>query len=381
MKRCFKRGHVLAFLVCVAHSACGGGGSNQTPGTGGMGGGQAPGAPPGTPGAPAAGAGGGQVAAGGAGGAPGAPGMGGRGGGAPRGDAGGQPNTDGGGSMPVPADVAAACTTYAGAICAKMMACSPAELQADFGDMATCASRKALTCTSGAGAPGGMVNAQVLMGCVAELGAAACDAFATRGVASCLIKGRRGDGDACASDFQCGSGFCKRTRGVNCGSCTPLGRPMSPCAESIECGPNLECSDAGACVVPSAVGGPCSAAQACKYGTYCAGNNTCAAQGEMAGAACMGRDACSGQKGLVCSNNRCAAIVFAKPGQACGGQGVLLCEASADCVLGQQGNMGTCSMVAKDGESCAMGKSCLAPAECLSGLCDIPRGTDTGFCN
>jgi hypothetical protein len=296
-----------------------------------------------------------------------------------RGDAGGQPRVDAG-SMPVGPDVVQACNAYAGAICARMLACQPAELQTDFGDLATCTARKVLACNASAGAPGAMVNAAGLMACVGDLGNAACDAFATRGIASCLIKGRRGDGDGCASDWQCGSSFCKRTKGINCGSCTPLGRVTTPCTDSIECGPGLECSGAGACAMPSAVGGACNAMTPCKFGTFCSGA-ACAAQGEMVGAACMGRESCAGEKGLVCSQNRCAAIRFSKTGEPCGGQGVSVCESSADCAITGQGNMGSCSVVASDGQSCTDGRSCLLPAECISGLCEIPRGTDTGFCN
>jgi hypothetical protein len=373
MQRCFKRGHVLGVFACLAYGACGGGGGGGSGGTAGA----AP-VPPGV----TAGSGGGNVAAGGAGGAGGAPagGAGAAGTGGRRGDAGGQPSNDSG-VMPVSPEVLQACAAYGSAICAKLMVCSPAELQADYGDMATCAARRALACTAGASAPGSLVKPPMLMACATGLAAGACDAFGTRGIEACVLKGSRGDGDACASDFQCGSGFCKRTRGINCGSCTPLGRAdVSPCADSTECGVGLECSGTGVCKTPSAVGGPCSNAQPCKLGAYCR-TNVCAAQVEMAGAACQGQDSCSGQKGLICTANRCAAIVFAKPGQMCGGPGVSICEGSGDCNVGQQGNMGVCSMVAADGESCLMGKSCLAPAECLSGICDIPRGTDTGFCN
>jgi hypothetical protein len=330
MKRCFSRGEGLGLLILVANAvvyggACGGGGDDGVAGP----------------------------------------------------SPGGQPA--GAGSTPVPADVAQACSTYGRAVCGKLSACSPAELQADFGDMNACAAREALACVAGAGAPGAQISVAVLMACAGELGGATCDLFATRGVASCLLKGRRGDGDGCASDFQCGSGFCKRTRGINCGSCTPFGRVGSPCAEPSECGPGLECSINGACAAPSAPGMPCGNDQPCRFGAYCAGQ-TCAAQVETAGAACQGRDSCAAHRGLVCSQSQCAAIAFARAGQACGGPGILLCEASGDCVIGQ-GAAGVCSMVARDGQSCANGQSCLAPAECLSGVCDIPRGTDTGFCN
>ena len=282
--------------------------------------------------------------------------------------------------MPVAPEVEAACRTYGNATCAKLMACAPADLLADYGDLATCNARRALACTAGASAPGSAVSATLLMACAAELPSGACEAFLTRGIGSCFLRGGRADGDGCASDFQCGSAFCKRTRGINCGTCTPLGRANSPCADSTECSTGLECSGQGFCLPPSAVGGPCSAAQPCKLGAYCAANGVCGAQLEMAGAACQGRDSCSGQRGLICSQDRCAAVPFSKPGQACGGAGVIVCEASGDCILGPQGNMGVCSMVASDGESCA-GKSCLSPAECISGICEIPRATDTGFCN
>ena len=364
MIRCFKRGPVLSVHVFLAYSACGGG-------EGGSGAGVGDGAAPVPPGVTAG------ADAGGAGGADGA---GGAGGGVQRGDGGGQPSNDSN-TMSVSPEVVQACSAYGRAICGKLIACSPAELQADYGDMAVCAARRALACTAGASAPGSLVNAPMLMACATELGLGACDAFGTRGIGACLLKGSRGDGDSCASDFQCGSGFCKRTRGINCGSCTPLGRAdSSPCGDSTECGVGLECSLTGLCKTPSAVGGPCSNAQPCKLGAYCAGT-TCAAQVEMVGAACQGQNSCSAQKGLVCTANSCAAVVFVPPGGACGGGGVAICEGSGDCNVGQQGNMGVCSMVASDGESCLQGKSCLAPAECLSGICDIPRGTDTGFCN
>ena len=225
----------------------------------------------------------------------------------------------------------------------------------------------------------GRITAALLMACVGELGGAACDAFATHGVAACLLKGRRGDGDGCASDFQCASAFCKRTRGINCGSCTPLGRASSPCAESIECGPGLECSLGGACVAPSAPACP-AATPSPASSARIAPVRPAPPRSRWPGAACQARDSCAAQKGLVCSQNRCAAIAFARPGQACGGQGILLCEASGDCAAGA-GQHGHLLHRGHGRQSCAAGQSCLAPAECLSGICDIPRGTDTGFCN
>ena len=209
------------------------------------------------------------------------------------------------------------------------------------------------------------------MACVGELAAGACDAFATRGLAACLLPGRRGDGDGCASDFQCGSGFCKRTRGINCGSCTPLGRVGSPCAESPECGAGLECAEIGQCVAPAAVGGACNPSQPCRFGAYCGADNLCAAQVDQSGGPCQARGSCAAQRGLVCSQNRCLPFVFARTGQACGGQGILLCEASGDCVLGP-GNDGVCSQVARDGEACTAGKSCLAPPNASAGSATSP---------
>ena len=149
----------------------------------------------------------------------------------------------------------------------------------------------------------------------------------------------------------------------------------APCGAG-DCGATLECSDSGTCQLPSVVGGPCGANQPCKAGSYCAGAQ-CAAQVELNGA-CQVAAACAGQKGFACVQQRCQAIRFAPPGQACGLASSILCQGSSECNI-QQGTMGTCSKVANDNAACGgAAGSCLAPADCISGLCKIPTG---GECN
>jgi hypothetical protein len=256
------------------------------------------------------------------------------------------------------------------------MACDQSHLMTDYGDMATCARRRAQQCQAAAVAPGAALTPPMVDACATALGGADCTAYLYNAVAACALKGKRNDGSGCADDWQCGSGLCKRDRGVNCGACSPFAAVGNPCGER-DCGPNLECSDVRVCAVPAAVGGPCSNAQPCRAGGYCRGT-VCAAQVETMGAACQGAGACSGQKGLVCVQQVCAVVPFAQSGQACGGQSPSspVCQGSSECTLQGTSAMGTCSMVVNDGEACAPGKSCLAPADCISGTCQIPRGAD-----
>jgi hypothetical protein len=276
------------------------------------------------------------------------------------------------------AQFAQACSAYAAAVCNKLAGCEQSRMVADYGDMGTCTSRRTAQCMAAAVAPGAMLTPPMLDACSTALQAANCDAYLYNAVAACVLKGRRGDGGGCADSWQCSSGLCKRGRGLNCGSCAPFAAAGTACGEG-DCGPNLECADSGVCATPSAVGGPCGNAQPCRAGGFCRGN-ACAAQIEMMGAACMGAASCSGQKGLVCVQQQCAAVPFAQAGQACGGQGPasVFCQGSSECTLAGQAqqNMGTCSMVVRDGEGCGDGKSCLAPADCISGICQIPRGAE-----
>jgi hypothetical protein len=293
---------------------------------------------------------------------------------------GGGAGPSGGGGVGSPAespDVVQACGGYAGALCGRLEACSPSELQINYGDRATCAARQALGCREAAAATGSMVTAAMLGACTTQLGTAACDAFFYGTVAACAFKGVRDDGYGCASDWQCRSGLCRRVLDQNCGACAPPLPEGGTCADESDCAANLECSDSAVCKSPSGAGMPCSEAQPCRVGTYCQ-NGSCAEQVAQAGAACQEASACSGQKGLFCNTGArmCAAFKVARSGEACGAEaGGAICGASSECR--PRDDRFVCSMVARDGETCGTeGASCLLPAACIAGTCRIPRGLD-----
>ena len=294
-----------------------------------------------------------------------------------RSDAGGQPRTDAS-SMPVSASVLQACQTYAGAVCAKLSTCSPAELQADYGDLRTCTARKALACSAGAGAPGAAISAAGLMACVGELAAGACDAFATRGLAACLLPGRRGDGDGCAS-ISSAAPACKRTRGINCGSCTPLGRVGSPCAESPECGAGLECAEIGQCVAPAAVGGACNPSQPCRFGAYCGADNLCAAQVDQSGGPCQARGSCAAQRGLV--SRRTAAFPSCSPAPARPAVARASCCARPAALRAGAWQRRRLLAGGPRRRGLHRRQEAWPPPNASAGSATSPAVTDTGFCN
>jgi hypothetical protein len=333
----------LALLVLVSTVAC--------LGDGGSGGATPPGA--------------GGAAGGGGSGLGGRPGGGGIGGNRPAPDA----------AVQASPEFNTACSAYANSFCRKLMECEPATVTVDFNDMATCITRKSAQCQLAVVAPGAMLTPPTLMACAGQLGVNTCENIRYKQVPACNFRGRKLDGAACADSWQCGSGICTRTRGVNCGTCARELGMNAQCGEN-DCGATLECSDNLLCQIPSDVGGACSAAQPCKAGTYCAGNQ-CAAQVEVANGACPVNAACAGHKGFACVQQQCQPIQYARTGQACGMGNSILCQGSSECSIAQ-GNTGTCSGVALDNQACggAAGSSCLAPAECMGGFCKIPVGAE-----
>src|SRR5262245_37372981 len=117
MKPC-TRGLAMALLVVVVEGACGGDDNKPTTPAPSSGSGGSPGnvpappPPPATPGNPAN---------------PGAAG-----------------NPDGG--AVAGGEFLQACSAYATAVCAKLMACERSRLITDYGDMGTCASRRTTQC-------------------------------------------------------------------------------------------------------------------------------------------------------------------------------------------------------------------------------------------
>ena len=229
-------------------------------------------------------------------------------------------------------DFAQACAGYASALCAKMQAARRRICRIAHGDMATCVTRRGLGCTEAATAPGSTLTPDLFTACTTQLGSASCDGFSLRNIAACAFAGTRNDGAACAVDWQCRNGRCKRDRDSGCGLCARLLPAGAECDQE-DCAANLECSDARRCAMPSGPGMPCSEAQPCQSGTYCS-TGMCATPAADEGAACQDRNSCLGQKGLYCdvAMRKCAATRLAQSGQTCGTEaGAAICSASSEC--------------------------------------------------
>jgi hypothetical protein len=271
-----------------------------------------------------------------------------------------------------PAERKKACADYSQALCNKLTACMPSTIKIQYGDAAACAARYALQCEDANSTGDSGVTIASVGTCVQALGAASCEDLFYRNVAACRFSGARQNGSGCTDDAQCGSSNCKRVVSQLCGICGAFVPAGGDCSVDVDkCAPGLDCNNDGICVAPVGAGMPCSDGKPCKIGLYCKAG-VCAAQSAMVGAACT-PDSCDGLKGLGCgeASKKCEMIMLAKAGQPCGDGAPDFCEAGSVCAVDAAGK-GVCSTVVKDGELCDANKSCLSPAECIDGTCQIP---------
>jgi hypothetical protein len=127
------------------------------------------------------------------------------------------------------------------------------------------------------------------------------------------------------------------------------------------------------------MGAACSASAPCRANLYCSAiSNTCATP-LAAGASCMGdTGACDLRKGVSCNflsmAPKCETVAAAKAGQPCGiVNGTLtLCIALDACPGATLTAPGACVAPAGDGQACNNDAHCLAPANCVGGLCRLP---------
>jgi hypothetical protein len=277
-----------------------------------------------------------------------------------------------------------ACTDYATALCTKIGACSPV-LQLVYGDVATCTSRVALTCSLTLGLPGSPSLPGPLEACSASLANVTCDDLLSGNTpAGCMVMGSETDGLACADDAQCASGRCVKPVAGGCGTCgTPPGAGAS-CATSA-CAPGLECGKSSKiCVARAKLGDSCNADRPCLPSLACMGVNgsgTCVtpiAAGGKCDPAQKDFAGCDSSHAYYCSGftNTCQLYNFAQAGEACGlVNGATLCAKSGVCTPNDAGAfMGTCVAAAADGTACDanVGPNCLPPAFCYQGFCRLP---------
>jgi hypothetical protein len=288
-----------------------------------------------------------------------------------------------------------ACTQNAMARCTKLMACSPAELAARWGDVATCETRLALGCRAALAAPGTAATPTGTIQCADALTASACGDFLGKSPPpACLPPmGPTAAAGTCEFSGQCASGFCGVAATSLCGACEPEPQVGSSCA-TVDCGPTLTCVAATmTCENRVALSGACGKGLPCDVGLACVGATavamgTCQAAPTTVGAVCdparkTGPD-CSAVAGLTCDHatKQCVTQPLAAATMPCGliNNVEVRCTGPATCVGAMGAQPGTCVAPAADGAACdsATGPDCETPARCVptaagtAGTCQLP---------
>jgi hypothetical protein len=277
---------------------------------------------------------------------------------------------------PMDAGASTSCP-HAEAACRRYADCAPFTLTARYGDLDTCIARLQLACEDAFKVPASGLTPETSAACAAAYATASCDDFFYGKVGACHFTGARQDGEVCAFNEECASGFCIPQ--LTCGICAALLPAGESCGANAECQPGLVCAGAH-CLAPSAPGAACDAQQPCGYGYYCHAGS-CAAAQETPGAACQEAGSCDGDKGLWCNTAAgvCQTIGSAAPGEACidGSGDEVVCAGSA-CVPTDPTvpNDGLCNGYVADGQLCGAGINknvgCRWPEVCSRGRCVLP---------
>jgi len=308
-------------------------------------------------------------------------------GGAGSGGGGGAAGSGGGGSSGVdagPPTAEEACGQFASTLCSRLGGCAAYALQLFYGDNDTCVARVKLGCVRDLEVTDSNQTTGGMAACARDANNASCaDLLANVFPASCQIKpGNRVNGERCGSSWQCVSTHCEKPS-ADCGVCAPRAAAGGVCTVDGGCMQGLVCA-AQKCVAPAAMGAPCSAMAPCRANLYCSAiSNTCATPLAL-GAPCGGdTSGCDFRQGVSCNtfammaNQKCETIAAAKGGQACGlvNSTLTLCVANNTCQgisLIPLQTMGVCPSPAGDGMQCTDTVHCLAPANCVGGLCRLP---------
>lgn len=278
---------------------------------------------------------------------------------------------DGGGS-------ATDCKSAARSLCTKLQSCGEIFVTGAYGDLDTCADRLSLQCTAQLGAPGSNVTEANFAACANAISAQSCEAlFTNQSPDECKLAGTLDDGSQCGFGSQCKSSTCVNTSSTSaCGTCTPVAPAGGNCTSTGACEDGLVCSN-GVCAQPVAAGGACTSTGQCA-GTLICKTGTCAMPGG-AGADCNPASSeCDTLAGLFCNpgSNKCEKPTVASEGGPCGivDQKLVVCGGGGSCEGATLTAPGTCVPPIADGAACnpTDGPNCLAPADCINGLCTLP---------
>jgi hypothetical protein len=300
-----------------------------------------------------------------------------------------------------------ACMALAQAECDKRDSCSNgSNITHAFGEKGVCVTRLKLQCTEALAAPGTGNSPTNASACASAFATLSCnDFFDNKLPAACAPTGARADGQPCAFNGQCTSGFCGGIHNTLCGTCAPQPQPGDSCADS-GCGHGQACaSSTMTCQNLGLLNQACGSGMPCGNGLSCVATavdggtaSACALAIGQVGGACGGATmpSCDATLGLHCGGTSgaktCAADVFVAAGAACGNLGGGM---AAQCQAGScytstgtagQSDSGICKADGADGATCdtAIGPDCVRPARCVvtaggtSGVCTLPTGAGCG---
>lgn len=309
---------------------------------------------------------------------------------------------DGGGTGGPTADQA--CAQLAKAECGKRDGCSKGtSITRVYGEMSVCLTRTAQACANRLAAVNTADTPQSAVNCAAAYAKLSCnDFFDGKLPADCTPAGPAADGQPCAFNAQCASGYCGGTKNALCGTCAPQPAPGDSCATS-RCGPGqncvaatMTCADVGILNAACDSNDPCGNGLSCVDASAKSAGGTCQVALGTPGAACGGEamPGCNGSLGLACvgasGSKTCVMVTYGGDGMPCGdlsSTAVVQCKAgTCSMATGAAGGSqtGTCVLDAIDGASCdtVLGPSCMTPARCIvtgggtAGTCALP--TDRG---
>ncbi len=287
----------------------------------------------------------------------------------------------------VPLTVEKACDKMAAEICDALDACAAPVVQVFYGDKKTCVERQTLGCNLDQSVAGITRSAADISACGDAVKSASCpDLVASRFPEACAVKpGPRVNGMGCGSDWQCDSTYCRRAD-MACGVCGPRMAEGQACTVPTGCQAGMVCAASMQCATPRELGAACGDNLPCRSDLYCtkAIAGTCAPKVGQEGGACVdSTNACDIIQGVACNifaapaNRTCEKLGVAKGGDACGivNGGLTVCVALSPC-SGLLGLSGACPNPAGDGAPCGAGTpnnaNCLAPAQCVAGICRLP---------
>jgi hypothetical protein len=238
------------------------------------------------------------------------------------------------------ADADKACTAIRTGSCERIARCNAKNLEATYGDKATCIAREKSICAAVQVLPGTKLTQEQAEACGKKLAAQPCDS--TDEIPECVLPGTIADEQTCMTGNQCVSGRCEGGSFTSCGKC----KPAAP-------------RDQGA-----AVGAPCKNDKSCTKWAVCEGGK-CVTAGKAKGQKCNQADSCSLMLNLGCYGTTCV-------------EGGPIVEAGASCKHDEKTKTtpyckkGTscapdtrkCVPTIKDGEPCPDGKGCEYPSIC-----------------